>query len=75
MYYFPYKVKFYVDSEARTANGFTLAASYAEAVENITKYYGEEDIEEIQITALDTYNYILEVPNEQIKEEIIKHEC
>lgn len=73
MYYFPYKVKYYVDSEARTANGFTLAASYISAVENITKYYGEQEIEEIQITALETYDNILEVPNEQIREEIIKH--
>lgn len=75
MYYFPYKVKYYVDSEVRIANGFTLASSYATAVENITEYYGEEEIEDIQITSLETYNNILEVPNEEIKEEIIKHEC
>lgn len=75
MYYFPYKVKYYVDSEARTANGFTLASSYATAVENIVEYYGEEEIEDIQITALETYDNILEVPNEDIKQEIIKHGC
>lgn len=73
MYYFPYKVKYYVDSEARTAIGFTLANSYAAAVKEIAEYYGNQDIEEIHITALETYNNILEVPNEEIKEEIIKY--
>lgn len=74
MFYFPYTVEYYIDNEGpKHAHGFTFAETYADAVGNITSYYGEEEVTDIQITAMDTNYAILEVPNAEIKNEIIKH--
>lgn len=49
-----YKIKIFDESENNYiySTGFCHADSYCEAVENLSKYYGEKEIEEIEKLAV-----------------------
>lgn len=47
IYFYYYKVKFFVDLEEHIADGFTYGASWADAISHLVDYYGENELIEI----------------------------
>lgn len=68
-YYYTYRVKFYdsFDEKELEKSGVTYGATYSEAVNRIADYYGDDDIIEVTLRAIDA-NFVLEMSNETIEQ-------
>lgn len=65
MNFFSYKVKWYEDGKIQTNYGFTITENLNQAMHNISQYFGEDNIEKINIQVLtEAYNGIVEITKE-----------
>lgn len=46
-FYYYYELSYYIDGTAFEAKGITYGVSWAEVMQNLVEYYGENDISEI----------------------------
>lgn len=49
---YTYEIKFYDEGESKTRYGAVQAPTYAAAVELVSSWYGDEQIEELNISAI-----------------------
>ena len=49
---YTYEVRFYDEGESKTRYGAVQAPTYAAAVELVSSWYGDEQIEELNISAI-----------------------
>ena len=77
-YLFAYKVKYYEPDEVqehkynlKKVHGVVYGDTYVDAVENVTRYYGDDQIEEMRITCADEACSAIELPHEAVQK--IKH--
>lgn len=46
-FYYYYKLNYYIDGTVFKGKGITYGNSWAEVMQNLAEYYGEDDIDEI----------------------------
>ena len=54
-----YKVTFYQDFNKKKDEGIAFGKDYGDIINNICKYYGEYNIEEVTITLFEDYDQIV----------------
>ena len=67
---FEYRVVYYHDTEGKikTARGYTCAGTFKGAVDNLTAYYGEEQIDNIELQAT-VMNNVIEISDDDYNPE------
>ena len=71
MWFYEYKIKFYdeIDYKLRTVNGMVVGETLNEAFDRIAAYYGEQNIDHIEMEYMsgqdDGTNGVLEITREK----------
>lgn len=60
---FQYHVKWSYNGEMRENHGLVGAECYAEATQRIVKRYGEDEVAELRLEAMNSDDYIIEYAN------------
>ena len=67
-YLYAYKVKYYDDEYKLVKQfGVTYGDTFADAADNVCKYYGEESIEKMRLICIDEGWSVIQLPHDVVK--------